>query len=330
MPVRVSPVHISGLLAGLLFTGALVAGCSQTATQAQPAKPAAPVLEFIGQWGVKGDGPGHLQEPVSIATDPLGNVYVADAGSLFIHKFDSQGTPLLSFQEDPLKHPQWIAVDSDGDIYVSDPVRGSIFVFYPGGEKDIHRELHLKNRPGKEAFVSVAVGADELIHVLDSKTGKVDTYTPRFRLEHSWIASSGSGSGNSGSSGGSADAGSHPGPIAMGPDGYLYIADERGSRIERFTDGGQFVSEVKSGAGGLAGKLSAQFTVSRTNIFAMDADGRTLHVWTIDGKPKLDMDLAPQLGQASRPAPALAMSPRGELLVLDQPEARVLRYRTNF
>jgi glucose/arabinose dehydrogenase len=167
--------------------------------------------------------------------------------------------------------------------------------------------------------VSVAVGADELIHVLDSKTGKVDTYTPRFRLEHSWIASSGS-----------ADAGSHPGPIAMGPDGYLYIADERGSRIERFTDGGQFVSEVKSGAGGLAGKLSAQFTVSRTNIFAMDADGRTLHVWTIDGKPKLDMNLAPQLGQASRPAPALAMSPRGELLVLDQPEARVLRYRTNF
>jgi hypothetical protein len=42
------------------------------------------------------------------------------------------------------------------------------------------------------------------------------------------------------------------------------------------------------------------------------------------------MDLAPELGQASRPAPPLAISPRGELLVLDEPEARVLRYRINF
>src|SRR5580704_49877 len=240
MPRRASFILAATLLAGVAF----ISGCSQAPAAAESQKPAVARLEFIGQWGTKGDGPGHLREPVSIAADVLGNAYIADAGSQFIHKFDPHGTPLLSFQEDPLKHPQWIAVDPDGDVYVTDPVRGSVFVFYPGGERDSHRELHLKSRPGKEGFVSVAVGSDELIHVLDSKSGKVDTYTPRFRLEHSWIASS--GSGNSGSSGGSADAGSHPGPIAMGPDGYLYIADERGSRIERFTDGGQFVSEVKS------------------------------------------------------------------------------------
>jgi hypothetical protein len=62
----------------------------------------------------------------------------------------------------------------------------------------------------------------------------------------------------------------------------------------------------------------------------MDADGRMLHVWTMDGRPKLDMDLAPDLGQASRAAPPLAVSPRGELLVLDESAARVLRYRINF
>jgi DNA-binding beta-propeller fold protein YncE len=255
---------------------------------------------------------------MSIAADVLGNVYIADAGSQFIHKFDPHGTPLLSFQEDPLKHPQWIAVDPDGDVYVTDPVRGSVFVFYPGGERDIHRELHLKRRPGKEGFVSVAVGSDELIHVLDSKSGKVDTYTPRFRFVQSWVPPSNA-----------PGSGTHPGPIAIGPDGYLYVADERGSRIMRFTGDGQFNSEINTSASG-TGKLSAEFAVSRTCVFAMDADGRILHVWTIDGRPKLDVDLAPQLGQGARPAPGLAVSPREELLVLDQPEARVLRYRINF
>jgi hypothetical protein len=42
------------------------------------------------------------------------------------------------------------------------------------------------------------------------------------------------------------------------------------------------------------------------------------------------MDLAPELGQGSRVAPALAVSPRKELLVLDASESRVLRYRINF
>jgi len=315
MPRRASFILAATLLAGVAF----ISGCSQAPVAAESQKPAVARLEFIGQWGTKGDGPGHLREPVSIAADVLGNAYIADAGSLFIHKFDPQGTPLLSFQEDPLKYPQWIAVDPDGDVYVTDAVRGSVFVFYPSGEKDVHRELHLKTHPGKEGFVSVAVGSDEMIHVLDSNSGKVDTYTPRFHLSKTWIPSSSAPGG-----------GTRPGPIVMGPDGFLYIGDERGNRILRFTGDGQFVSEINKSATGLSVKLSDQFAVSRANVFAMDADGRMLHVWTIDGSPKLDVDLAPQLGQAARPAPGLAVSPRDELLVLDQLGARVLRYRINF
>jgi glucose/arabinose dehydrogenase len=317
MPLRA----LYGLIVSILISigVAALAGCSQTPTEAKSPAPAAPALEFIGQFGVRGGGPGQLSEPVSIATDLLGNVYIADAGSQFIHKFDWQGTPLLSFQEDALKHPQWIAVDSDGDIYVSDPVRGSVFVIYPGGERDIHRELHLRTRPGKEGFVSVAAGSDDSIYILNSASGKVDTYSPRFRLIQSWAPKSDS-----------SDSGSHSGPVVMGPDGNLYVFDEHGSRIMRFTDSGQLVSEIKLAPGGTAGRLSSQFAVSRTSIFAMDADGRVLHMWTTAGKPTLDQDLAAQLGQAFRPAPGLAVSPRGELLVLDQPEARVLRYRANF
>jgi len=87
---------------------------------------------------------------------------------------------------------------------------------------------------------------------------------------------------------------------------------------------------VASAAGSNVPRFSSEFAVSSNDVFVMDADGRMLHVLTLDGTPRLDVDLAPQLGQAPRPAPTLAVSPRGELLVVDTPGARILRYRINF
>jgi len=148
--------------------------------QAMPPKAAGPPLEYIGAWGVGGDGPGELENPSSLATDKLGNVFIADSGSGFIDKFAPEGKPLLSFQQDGLKHPQSIAVDSGGAIYVTDPVRNSVFVFMPDG--DHYRELRLRPRPTPDNLIGVAVGTDGLIHVLDSSAGNVFTYSPRIRL----------------------------------------------------------------------------------------------------------------------------------------------------
>ena len=294
-------------------------GCSLFETRAESEKPAGPPLEYLGAWGAKGDGPGHLQEPSSIATDKIGNIYIVDAGSRFVHKFGPSGKPLLSFQEDSLKHPQSIAVDLGGAIYVTDPVRKSVFICLPSGERDRFRELRLKTHSGRENMIDVAVADDGLIYVLDSDAGKISAFNPRFRLALSWqpreVAP---------------DSKGHPAAIAVGPDTSVYVADPASNRILKFTRDGNYLSEIRPGASGNGSRLSGEFAVTANYIFAMDADGRMLHVWTMDGTPKLEMDLAPELGQASRPAPPLAVSPRGELLVLDEPESRVLRYRINF
>src|SRR5215469_1934151 len=108
-------------------------GCSKFGSSVR-AQSAAPPIEFVGEWGAKGDAPGKLDDPVGIATDSLGNVYVTDEGSQYVHKFSANGTPLLSFQEDPLKHPQSIAVDFEGVIYVTDPARAGVFIFLPDDE----------------------------------------------------------------------------------------------------------------------------------------------------------------------------------------------------
>lgn len=259
-----------------------------------------------------------MQDPASIATDKIGNVYIVDAGSRFVHKFGPSGKPLLSFQEDSLRHPQSIAVDLGGAIYVTDPVRKSVFVCLPSGERDRYHELHLRTHSGKENVLGVGVADDGLIYVLDSNAGKISAFNARFRLALSWQPREEA-----------ADSKGHPAAIAIGPDTSVYVADPANNRILRFTRDGRYLSEVRPG-GGNGSRLSSEFAVTANYIFAMDADGRMLHVWTLEGTPKLEMDLAPELGQASRPAPPLAVSPRGELLVLDEPEARVLRYRINF
>jgi DNA-binding beta-propeller fold protein YncE len=300
----------------ILFCFLSIAGGLQTETQAVQLRPPAAALEYIGAWGTKGDGPGELQDPVSIAADNLGNAYIADPGTGFIHKFASYGKALLSFQEDGLKHPQSIAVDGGGAIYVTDPARASVFIFLPGG--DHYRELRLRSRPSTANFLSVAVADDGLIYIFDSDAAKVLAYNSRFRLEQTWeMPTSGSRSGRI------------PGPIETGHDGFLYIANSSGN-ISKFTREGHFVSEITPSANQGKWNPTDGFAVSNNFIFVMDSDGRMLHIVDSEGKPRLDVDLAPELGQGSRPAPPLAVSTHHELLVLDAPERRVLRYRINF
>jgi hypothetical protein len=170
-----------------------------------------------------------------------------------------------------------------------------------------------------ENEISVAVGDDGLIQVLDYGADRVFTYTPNMRVVKNWQPST------------SAPGTNHRlGPLAGGQDDTLFLADVSGERILRFSRDGQFISAIDARADGASRKLSREFAVSGSSVFAMDADGHTLHAWALDGKLRLDADLAPELGPASRLPSPLAVSPRGELLVLDAPQARVLRYRINF
>ena len=294
-------------------------GCSEANmhSEAQTQKSAPPSLQYIGAWGSKGAEPGQLDKPAGIAVDALGNSYVADVGSHFIHKFNVRGTPLLSFQDILLNHPQSITIDSGGAMYVTDPVRGSLFVFFPNGDR--YRVLRLATRPNAENVLSVAVDDNGFIYVLDAGARKVFTFTPHLRPARTWQLPPRD-----------SNSGSYEGAIAAGHDGSLFVVDPPADRVIRFASDGHVISEISAIADRTDRKLSGELAVSSRYVFVMDADGRMLHIWTLDGKPELDVDLAPELGQGSRFAPALAVSPNGELLVLDDAEARVLRYRINF
>jgi tripartite motif-containing protein 71 len=302
-------------LASLCLFGA--AGCSRDMAQTS-AKSQLPSVEYLRTWGVSGDAPGQLKDPTGIATDSFGDVYVADAGNQFIEKFDSKGKALLSFQEGALKHPQSIDVDSGGGIYVTDPVRNSLFVFFPEGDR--YRELRLKTKSGSENDLSVAIGDDGRVHILDQQAGKVFNYSaPPFRATPTWpVAASAS------------DAKSHPGPIAVGSDGNIYINDPDGNRILRFASDGHFISGIDLNAGSSRDRLSSAFATFGGYVFVVGADGHTLHIVPTDGRRAMDVNLAPQLGPGGATASALAVSVHREIFVLDENKARVLVFRINF
>jgi WD40 repeat protein len=266
---------------------------------------------------MKGNDAGQLSNPTSIATDPLGNVFVADAGSHFIHKFDPQGTPMLSFQDDWLRNPQSIAIDRGGAIYAADAARAGFAVYLPSGDR--YHDVRLSSHPNDEDILSVAVADDGQIFVLDSDANQVFSYSSRFRLTRTWRPVSGSQNSKD-----------RPAAVATGSDGNVYVLAASANRILKFNEDGHPAPEIAVKLPGAGRKLGYQFAVSNGYIFVMDGDGLTLHVLNSDGSPKLDANLAPQLGQTNRFVPALAASSRHELFVLDSPDSRVLRYRMNF
>jgi len=292
-------------------------GCTQRTTRAAGQPAALPPVQYIGQWGSKGSGPGQLDDPTCITTDSLGNIYIADDGSHFIDKFGPDGVPHLSFQDPGLKAPQSISVDSGGAIYVTDASRGTLTIYLPSGIP--LRTLRGRLRVNTENALDVAVDDDGLIYLFDSELRKVFTYTPRFRLLREWQPSANVPNQRI-----------RAAAMTGAPDGSLYFVDPAANRIFHFSSDGHFLSEIDPGADGGGRKLSDEIAASRQYVFAMDDNGRMLHVWSVDGRPKADVDLAPELGQGRRPAPPIAASPRNELLVLDTPEGRVVRYQINF
>src|SRR4051794_21856563 len=137
--------------------------------------------------------------------------------------------------EGVLRFPQASAVGPDGSVYVADQHSHAIQVFGPDGA--FRRELGAGgNGPGGLSSVgAVAVASDGSVYVADG-ADRIDRFTPDGALLSSW-GSSGDGVGefHFGAGGGN-DSGAGGG-LAVG-GGFLYVADTRNDRVQRFNADG--------------------------------------------------------------------------------------------
>lgn len=278
----------------------------------------APIFEPLGEWGERGDGPGQLSEPLGIATDNNGFVYVADAGSSFIHKFDPLGSPRLSFQDPLLERPSAIAVDRGGAIYVADSARNHVLIFFPEG-----RRLRRVTGGPEQRFqspVGIAVNEEGDFFVVEMTGHRVQQFDSDGRFVRSW--------GREGEAHGEFRT---PSGLAVGPDGSIYVADTGNHRVQKFTREGAFVAAWGE-PGEAPGQMEFVTSLAVSDRFVLVADGGSscLQIWSLEGR-HLVTQRFPEWTKLEETAPVLlALGTRKELFVLDALRSRVLRFRINF
>jgi len=308
-----------GLIAAVALTGPILLRATAPAQDTGLVRPAVhPRLDFLGEWGRRGDGPGDLRLPVAIAADRLGRVYIADAGSGFLHVFTDDGHPLLAFEDPRLANPVAIAADTDGEIYTADGRSGRVFVFSPTGDPD--HEQHAGGLGRFRAPAALAVDADNDLYVADSALGAVAEYTDRGRLLR-LVRHSGKSAGPVRS----------PVALAVAPDGSWFVADQAGGEILHFSAHGDLLAAWdRAGSGGMATKNPVSLAASTSFLFCFDAAPPRLLVWRLDGTPVFQQDLSARIALASGSPDtraAIAATPGGELLLLDPSSGKVLRFR---
>ena len=235
-----------------------------------------------GKVGFRGDGgpaiEAKLYFPAGVATDGVGNVYIADSSNDRIRKVDSTGTittiaggeSAVNFPGDggpasqaKLWSPSDVAVDGAGNLYIADRLNqrirkvdstGTITTIAGTGEPGFSRD----GGPASQATLwspsDVAVDGVGNVYIADSSNDRIRKVDSTGTI--TTIAGSGphydGGFGGDGGPAVKAQLG-RPSGVALDGDGNLYIADTDNQRIRKVDSTGTITTIAGTGKGGFSG-----------------------------------------------------------------------------
>lgn len=165
-------------------------------------------------WGESGSGNGEFSNPQGIATDPAGHVYVADTLNNRVQKFSAGGKFLAKWGsagtgDQDFQFPRGVAVGRGNHLYVSDNFNNRVKKYTLGGK------------------------------FLRTWGSGVKTGIPRFEIcTHRCLAGE-----VSSEDGAFAD----PDGVATDSAGDVYVVDAANFRIEKFAQGGRYITRFQTG-----------------------------------------------------------------------------------
>jgi DNA-binding beta-propeller fold protein YncE len=134
----------------------------------------------LGQIGGGGTIPGRFDEPVGIALDPeSGDILVADAWNRRIQRFNPgmaflKQWPVPGWKSRDAASKPYVAVDSQGNVFATDPAESRLLAFDPGGRVQYFiRALGARHGTLNRPTGVAADPADDSIWIGDSGNDRI-------------------------------------------------------------------------------------------------------------------------------------------------------------
>src|SRR3972149_2377046 len=190
--------------------------------------------KFLSKWGTEGKEQGQFLLPNGIAVSPDGEIYVVDTGNQRIQKFTPNGEFISEFGESgtgdgKFVSPIGITIDNKENIFISDPGKNKIFKF---DSKGVYSQSFGPN------FAGFSIMPQGMVTDPSGNLYVVDTGHDRILL----LSQEGTTLTSWGSIGIANGQFKMPKDIAIDSNGYLFVVDSNGHRIQKF--GSPIVSSI--------------------------------------------------------------------------------------
>jgi sugar lactone lactonase YvrE len=246
--------------------------------------------EYLRQFGAEGTGEGQLSEPSALVVDSKGDVWVADTGNDRIEEFGPSGEYLRQIsvwgeeseegteEANRLEAPEGVAIDRDGDIWVSDTRSGELVVFNGEGEylKTVGSQGSGPGQFGEPEGVAVDSQGD--VWVADWSNDRVEEFSEQGEYVREF-GSEGTGHGQF----------EEPDGIAVSGNGHVLVGDIGNNRVEEFNDRGEYLREFGSAGGAEPGQFELEVpmgltVVSNGDIWLTDVENDRLEKFNEEGE----------------------------------------------
>jgi DNA-binding beta-propeller fold protein YncE len=202
---------------------------------------------------------GIMLRPYGVFAD-ADRVYVTDPGFSLVHIFwlkEKKYFQIFKTKNEDLISPIGIAVDKNGNIFISDSMLRKVLEFNRDGT--FTREVGSPKMFARPSGIAVD---EERIYLVDTHAHKVILFSKSDGKVLSEFGRNGSGEGEF----------NYPTNIFIGKDGLLYISDSLNFRVQIFDKNGRFISSFGKHGDGLG-------DFSKPKGIAVDSEG---HIYVAD------------------------------------------------